>query len=74
VVARAFGREEVAIERAAITVIESALVVVCVVGVVESLACTTNEYAPGAVGVPLRAPFDARVSPGGSDPEEMLQV
>ena len=68
------GRVAVVIERAAMTVIERALVVLCAVGVVESVAWTTNEYAAGVVGMPLRAPFVARMSPAGSDPEATLQV
>ena len=43
-------------------------------GFPESVAVTVAEYAPGWIGEPETIPLLARVSPGGNDPPETVQV
>jgi len=68
------GSDAVVIESAATTVMLSALVAVCAVGVEESVALTVKLVVPVAFGVPVMAPLALRVAQAGGEPEEMLQV
>ena len=53
---------------------EAEAVAVCGVGL-ESFACAVNVKVPAVVGVPVIAPEEEfRLSPGGRDPEVILQV
>ena len=69
------GSDAVVIESAATTVMLSALVAVCAVGVEESVALTVKLVVPVAFGVPVMAPVLVfRLAQEGSEPTEMLQV
>jgi hypothetical protein len=59
---------------AADTVILSAFVAPCAVGLVASVTSTVTLNVPEVVGVPERTPVDAaNVNPEGNDPARMLQ-
>jgi hypothetical protein len=57
------------------SVMLSAWVAVCAVGVVESVTLTVKLKVPDAVGVPEIEPVEAvKLSPAGNEPELMLQM
>jgi hypothetical protein len=52
---------------------DNGTVVTVVIGVELSETCATNVAVPAVVGVPEIVPFGAKVRPGGSEPDAMLQ-
>jgi hypothetical protein len=69
----ALGREDVVITKdAADTEIESVADAVCAVGVVLSVTCTVNVKLPCVLVVPVIAPDDERIRPGGNEPLVMI--
>jgi hypothetical protein len=58
----------------ALTVSVNVFVVVCAVGVVESVTFAVKLNVPAAIGVPEIVPVPDSVTPAGSAPEAMLQL
>jgi hypothetical protein len=70
----ALGREVVPILSPAPIVMESEAAAVWAAGAVASATWALKVKVPAVVGVPEMLPFDARLSPAGSEPDAIVHV